>query len=366
MVLVLSVIGLTTMGLVMVLSASSVSSFAANGSSFTYFNRQLLHAVAGSLLALGASRLPYRVWRRAWAPLALGTLVLLVLVLTPLGTTAGGASRWLHVGALSVQPSEPAKLIVVAGVAAILSGHVRTLERSYRWAAPVGLLFGVVALLILLQPDLGTASIIAVTVFVMLFVAGVRLTVLAGTAFGSAVMGVALILGADYRRARLFSFFDPWSDPQNTGYHVVQSLIALGSGHVFGVGLGASRQKWLYVPNSHTDFLFSIMGEELGLVGEAAVLALFGALVYAGVRISLQAPDPFGRLLAVGITAWLGFQALVNLGAVTGVLPITGVPLPFMSFGGSALVVSLVAVGILVSIGRGPAPALSGGRRTAR
>jgi cell division protein FtsW len=175
-----------------------------------------------------------------------------------------------------------------------------------------------------------------------------------------------LIMTAGYRRSRFLSFLHPWNDPRNTGYQIVQSLIALGSGHVFGVGLGASRQKWMYMPNAHTDFIFSILGEELGLIGELVVLALFAMLVYVGIRIAMRAPDAFGRLLAAGITAWLGVQAFVNLGGATGVLPITGVPLPFVSFGGSSLIVSLVAVGVLASIGRAGAAATLRRRRPAK
>jgi cell division protein FtsW len=164
----------------------------------------------------------------------------------------------------------------------------------------------------------------------------------------------------------LLSFLHPWSDPHNTGYQIVQSLIALGSGHLLGVGLGASRQKWMYVPNAHTDFIFSILGEELGLIGELVVLALFGAFIYAGIRIAVRAPDAFGRLLGAGIVGWLAVQALVNLGGATGVLPITGVPLPFISFGGSSLVVSLAAVGVLLSIGRTEVAATGGGPKEKR
>jgi cell division protein FtsW len=168
---------------------------------------------------------------------------------------------------------------------------------------------------------------------------------------------MALIFSADYRRVRFLAFLNPWADAKNTGYQLIQSLIALGSGGWTGVGLGASRQKWMYVPNAHTDFIFSILGEELGLIGELAVLVAFGVLIYAGIRIAVRAPDVFGRLLAAGIVSWFGLQALVNLGAVTGLLPITGVPLPFLSYGGSSLVVSLAAVGILWNISRAPDPA---------
>jgi cell division protein FtsW len=353
-ILSLSVAVLTMAGLVMVLSASSVSAFAEYGSSFRFFKRQLLYAVIGSAALLGAARLPYRVWRRAWAPLCGLTVLLLLLVLHPaVGTTVGGAARWIQVGPVSLQPSELAKFAVVAACASIMAGNLRTLDSDpVRWILPLALVVGGVSLLILLQPDLGTMMVVVLAAFVLLFVTGVRLRLLFTTAVLSGTVGLALIMGEGYRRARFLSFLNPWADPRNAGYQIVQSLIALGSGHVVGVGLGASRQKWRYVPNAHTDFIFSVLGEELGLIGELLVLTLFAALVYAGIRIALKAPDPFGRLLAAGITAWLGLQALVNLGAVTGLLPITGVPLPFVSFGGSSLIVSLGAVGVLLSIGR--------------
>ena len=350
----ISVAILTMAGLVMVLSASSVAAFAKYGSSFLYFKRQLLYSVIGSAALLGASRIRYQVWQRASVPLFGGTLLLLVLVLHPsVGTVAGGAARWIQIGPVSIQPSELAKFAVVTACASILAGNIKRLESEpLRWIVPLLFIVGSVSLLILLQPDLGTMMVIAFTAFVLLFVAGVRLRLLLTTFVLSSALGFALILGKGYRRARFLAFLHPWADRQDTGYHIVQSLIALGSGHLFGVGLGASRQKWMYVPNAHTDFIFAILGEELGLIGELVVLALFGALVYAGIRIALRAPDAFGRLLAGGITAWLAIQALVNLGAVTGLLPITGVPLPFVSFGGSSLIVSLGAVGVLLSIGR--------------
>jgi cell division protein FtsW len=364
----LSTASLTTIGLVMVLSASSVSAFAAYGSSFLFFKRQLLYAAMGSVALLGAARLPYRVWKRAWAPMLGVSVVLLALVLHPAaGTVVGGAARWIQVGPFSLQPSELAKFAVVGAVASILSANVERLEvQPLRWMLPLFLIVGGVSLLVLLQPDLGTMTIIAATALLLLFLAGVRIRLLAITLFLSAGAGMALVLGWGYRRARLLSFLHPWSDPRNTGYQIVQSLIALGSGHLFGVGLGASRQKWMYVPNAHTDFIFSILGEELGLLGELVVLALFGALLWAGIRIALRAPDAFGKLLAGGITAWLGLQAVVNLGAVTGIMPITGVPLPFVSFGGSSLVVSMGAVGVLLSVGRAGLPAKKTAARTGK
>jgi cell division protein FtsW len=362
--LTLSVSVLTLAGLVMVLSASSVSAFAAYGSSFLFFKRQLLYAALGSVAALGASRLRYQVWQRAWAPLLAVTFILLLLVLHPgSGTSAGGAARWLELGPVSLQPSEFAKFAVVASLAAILARNQKRLNNPIQWLLPVLLIVGGISALILFQPDLGTMMIIALTAFVLLFVAGVRLRLLALWAVLSCMAGMALVLAEGYRRARVFSFLHPWADPRNSGYQIVQSLIALGSGRLFGVGLGASRQKWMYVPNAHTDFIFAILGEELGLIGEVVVLALFGGLIACGIRIALRAPDTFGRLLASGITIWLGLQALLNLGAVTGLLPITGVPLPFVSFGGSSLVVSLGAVGVLISVGRAAVPSAARSKR---
>jgi cell division protein FtsW len=199
-----------------------------------------------------------------------------------------------------------------------------------------------------------------VTMFALAFAAGVRLRYLTLASVVGALIGAGLIMSADYRRVRFLAFLHPWADVKNTGYQLAQSLYALGSGGWFGVGLGASRQKWQYVPNAHTDFIFSILGEELGLLGEIVVLVAFGALIFAGIRIAANAKDVFGRLLAAGIVSWFGLQTLINLGAVTGLLPVTGVPLPFLSYGGSSLVVSLAAVGVLVSIARAPVRSTTG------
>lgn len=348
-----SVAALTVLGLVMVLSASSISAFTQYGSSFTFFKRQLVYALLGGLAAIVTARMSHRAWQKAWAPLLVLTVGLLILVLHPAyGTVAGGSARWISLGWFFIQPSELAKFALVATTAAILTRHIKHLEEAGRWLVSLVPIVGAVALLVMLQPDLGTTMVLVTTIFLMAYVAGARLRVLAVSLVVAGGAGFLTILGAGYRRTRLLSFLDPWADPQNTGYQIIQSLIALGSGRLVGVGLGASRQKWQYVPNAHTDFIFSIMGEELGLLGELLVLALFGAILYAGVRISMRSPDVFGRLLAAGITGWIGLQALVNLGAVTGVLPITGVPLPFMSFGGSSLMVSLASVGVLFSVGR--------------
>lgn len=356
-VLILSTVSLTLVGLIMVLSASFVEAYARYGSSFLFFKRQFLYAVVGVGAMALAARMRYAAWERLCAPLLVLVGVLLVLVLHPAaGTVAGGSARWLTVGPVTAQPSELAKLAVVTFAAALLARRWQRIGDLRQLALPLLPVVGVICGLILLQPDLGTTVIVAGAVFVLLFVAGARLKhLLAGSALVGS-LGLALIYVEGYRWARLTSFLDPWADPQGSGYQVIQSMIGITSGGPLGVGLGASRQKWLYVPNGHTDFIYAIIGEEFGLVGMLVILLLFGSLVFAGIRVAIRAPDTFGRLLAAGLTGSLGLQALVNLGAVTGLLPITGVPLPFVSFGGSSLVVSLVAVGVLLSIARAGRP----------
>lgn len=343
-------------GLIMVLSASSISAFAEYGDSFRYFQRQAGYAVVGGGAFFLTSRMRYDVWRRLAVPLLAMTLVLLSLVLHPAhGIEAYGSSRWFSIGPVTVQPSEMAKLALVVFAATVLArkwGKLHDLGHLVLPLLPVALLL---CAMVMLQPDLGTTLILAATLFLMLFVAGVRLRHLSIAGLVGAAVGMGLIMSADYRRVRFLSFLHPWQDAKNSGYQLAQSLIALGSGGWTGVGLGASRQKWAYVPNAHTDFIFSILGEELGLIGEIVVLAAFGMLLYSGIRIAASTKDVFGRMLAAGIVCWFGVQMLINLGAVTGLLPITGVPLPFLSYGGSSLVVSLAAVGILVNIAKAPA-----------
>ena len=343
-------------GLIMVFSASSVAAYARYGSSFLFFQRQAVYAGVGVLGLLLLSRMPYAVWSRLAVSFLAATGILLLLVLhSGAGTSAGGSSRWLAVGPITIQPSEIVKLALVAFAATVLTRKAALLDDLGHLLLPLLPVTALVCWLVMRQPDLGTTVILAGTIFVLLFIAGVRLRYLGIAGIAGAAIGWALIMSAAYRRARFLSFLSPWKDPQNAGYHLIQSYIALGSGGLFGVGLGASRQKWMYVPNAHTDFIFSILGEELGLLVAICVLALFAVLLYGGIRVAAHAPDTFGRLLASGIVAWLGLQTIVNLGAVTGLLPITGVPLPLLSYGGSSLVVTLGAIGILLNIARTPA-----------
>lgn len=345
---------LVGLGLVMILSASSVEAYKQYGSSFLFFKRQLIGAIAGMVALVLMARMDYRVLKRFARLGFVAAIVSLVAVLIPgIGVTRGGSSRWFVLGPLSFQPSEMAKLCIIVFAAYVLESKGRKIFDLKEMVIPVLPATGLICLLVIAQPDLGTAIICAAAGTIVLFLAGARLKHMAVLGLGGVAAVLMLALTEGYRRDRIFGFLDPWADPLDTGYQNIQGQIALGSGGWFGVGLGASRQKWSYVPNAHTDFIYSIIGEELGLAGTMFVLAMFVLLVYVGVRIARKAPDRFGFLLAGGITGWIGVQALVNIGAVSGMLPITGVPLPMISFGGSSLVFTLAAVGILVSISRG-------------
>ncbi len=369
--LVAPALALVGIGLVFVLSASSVRAYALYHNSFWYFQRQAVAAGVGLVAGVLAYRVPYRAWRASWPLLVGAALTLLALVLTRFGTTVGGSSRWIPLGSFSFQPSEIAKFAVAAAGAALLAGNVRMLSEPGRMILPFAVIVAATVGLILLQPDLGTALIVCSVAGALLFAVGIRGRTLLLWLSGGLAAGLIVAMSTGYMRTRFEAFLHPWSNRMTSGYQVVQGMIALGSGHLWGVGLGASRQKWMYVPNAHTDFIFAIMGEEVGLIGELVVLALFGLLIYAGIRIAMRSPDLFGRLLATGIVTWLGVQTLVNLGGVTGLLPITGVPLPLLSYGGSSLVVTMAAIGVLGSIGRaglwprgaGAARRPGGGRR---
>jgi cell division protein FtsW len=323
-------------GLVFVLSASSVRAYAMFHNSFWYFERQVVAAVVGVVVACLAYRVRYTTWRTLWFPLVAVSLGLLALVLTSFGTTTGGATRWIPIGSFSLQPSEIAKFAVAVAGAALLVRNRRFIDEPVRMVVPFAAVAGATAALILLQPDLGTTMIVCAIVIALLFAVGIRMRSLVLWFAGAIGAGLLVAMSTSYMRVRFEAFLHPWSNRTTTGYQVVQSLIALGSGHLWGVGLGASRQKWMYVPNAHTDFIFAIMGEEVGLIGEIIVLALFGAMLYAGIRIATKAPDQFGRLLATGIVSWLGVQTLV----------------PLLSYGGSSLIVTMGAIGVLASIGR--------------
>jgi cell division protein FtsW len=359
---------LTVIGLVMVLSAGSISAVEGYGTSFWYFQRQSIYAVVGVAGLVVAARLRYAFWKKLALPLILGVIPLLLFTFhSTAGSSLYGASRWIDLGPVTLQPSEFAKIALIVFAAAVLSAKGKKVRSARELVLPLAPAVIAVAGIVILQRDLGTTMILCGTVFLMLFAAGASGKHLSVIGAGGVAATAALIFGEGYRRSRfLDSFIHPWTDPKGAGYQLVQGLIALGSGGWFGVGLGASRARWNYLPNAHSDFIFAIIGEELGLLGALSVLALFAVLLYAGIRIAVRAPDSFGRLLAVGITAWIAIQTIVNLGAVTGLLPITGVPLPFVSFGGTALVVALTGIGILASIARVGVDPGKGGPSAAR
>ena len=343
---------LVVVGLVMVLSASSVQALRDFGSSWVVFQRQAMWVLIGSVALALTLRIDYHRWQRLSRPLLVVSLALLVVVLVPgLGVSVRGSSRWLGTGQFRMQPSELTKFALLLFVADMLArrGSKGDVHAALR---PVLVVFGVVALLVMAQPDMGTTLVLGCIAMSVLFVGGIDIRTL-GKLMGVAAMG-ALLLGLveGYRRARLFSFLDPWKDAGNTGYQIAQSLVGLGTGGLTGLGLGASRAKWGFLPNAYTDFIFAIIGEELGLLGTLVVVGLFATFAVLGVRTALKAPDRFGALLAAGVTAWVVGQALINIGAVIGVLPVTGVPLPFISFGGSSLVITMAAAGMLLNIAR--------------
>jgi cell division protein FtsW len=346
--LVLVTLGLVAFGLVMVYSASSARALLSSDAPSYYLKRQAIYAVMGLVALVILSRFDFHRLRHATQPLLAATFILLVAVLA-IGTAVNGARRWIPIGFMNFQPSELAKLVLALWTAALLARKPapRTLGEL---AKPIGVVVGLACALILIEPDLGTAIAIAIMVSAILVVSGARLRLLASAA-GIATSVVLLAIWLEpYRRERIFSFLDPWHDPQGAGFQSVQSMIALGSGGFFGVGLGESVQKIYYLPEASTDMIFAIVGEELGLVGAMGVIAAFAVFAYAGFNIALHCRDPFGKRLAAGITALICGQAAVNVSAVMGIAPLTGIPLPFVSYGGSSLVVGLAAVGILLNI----------------
>ncbi|HVX17091.1 MAG TPA: putative lipid II flippase FtsW [Acidimicrobiales bacterium] len=356
--LALVVVVLCLVGLVMVLSASSVMSLDTTGSSWTYFIKQAMWVTVGAGALLVCMACDLRVIRRI-GPLALFAAAgMLFLVLVPgLGVSANGSTRWLGFGSLSIQPAEFAKLAVLVFVADLLARRADRVHDPRFSIRPVMAVAGLFAVLLMLQPNLGTTIILVSIVMVMLFVAGAPGRELMGWGTVGLAAAVLLALAAPYRRARVLAFLHPWADPANTGYQLIQSQVGLADGGFLGLGLGASRAKWGFLPYAHTDFIFAIVGEELGLLGAALVVILFVALAFLGVRAAVRTNDRFSMLLAVGVTTWITLQAFVNIGAVIGILPITGVPLPFLSFGGSSVLFTMAATGLLLNVARHPEPA---------
>jgi cell division protein FtsW len=345
------VVALVFLGVVMVYSASAIVAADRFGDPFFFLKKQLFWALLGGGLLWGALKLDYRWLERLVIPLLVVSFVLLVLVLVPpFGQSINGTRRWFRLGALSFQPVELAKFALVLYLASFLTRRRRAMDRFWQGLFPILLVAGAMALLTFVQPDLGNSLALVVLTLVLAYLAGARvrhMAWIAATALPLVALAVAL---KPYRWRRMLAFVNPWDDPQGSGFQIIQSFLALGSGGLFGRGLGESKQKLFYLPEPYTDFIFAILGEEMGLIGSVLVVGLFAVLIWRGLRVGLRAPDAFGSFLALGLTVMLATQTLVNLGVVTGALPTKGLPLPFVSFGGSALLMTMFSAGVLLNI----------------
>ncbi|MCI8833059.1 MAG: putative lipid II flippase FtsW [Clostridia bacterium] len=361
-ILFITVLVMLGFGLVMVLSASSPSALSEGKSSYAYVTTQAISAGIGIIAMLFISKIDYRKWAKFSKIAYIASIGLLLAVLIPgLKYDANGATRWIKVPGLSTfQPSELVKIAMIIFFAKYLTdnkGEIHTFFKGFicplLWIAPI------IAILIFVQSHLSASVIIGMVVVILMLMAGTKMKYFITVGTPIAGVGVATLYilakyfekGA-YRLARITSFMDPWADPTGDGWQVIQSLYAIGSGGLFGVGLGNSTQKYLYLPEPQNDFIFSVIAEELGFVGCLAVIILFGIFIWRGVLIAMKAPDSFGSLVAIGITSLIGLQAIINIAVVTSSMPNTGMPLPFFSYGGTALLILLCAVGILLNISR--------------
>ena len=348
-----SVITLVIIGIAMVYSASGTLAGFRYGDPSFFIKRHLLWVLIGSVGMFAAMNIDYRSLKKLAPIMYLLSIILLILVFIPqLSREVGGARRWLSFSFISFQPSEFVKLALIIFFSSFLvkkeeEGKLKDFVTGYM---PNAIALGIGFLLILKQPDLGTSLILALVIFSLFFVSGIRTSYIFGTFLTLLPFLYVAILSVEYRRKRILSFLDPWSDPSDSGFQIIQSYIALGNGHVFGLGLGDSMQKNFYLPDAHTDFIFSIIGEEAGLVGCIVVIALFSLIIYRGLKVAFKAPDRFGMYLATGITLSIGIQAIVNMCVATGLLPTKGLPLPFISVGGSALVMWMISTGILLNV----------------
>ena len=355
LLLVGTVTVLVLLGLVMTFSASFVESTAETGNAFGIFSRQLLWSIIGLPFLFLTALTDYRRWQRfAPAVLAVSLIAAAVVVIPGVGVVVNGARRWIDLGPLNFQPAELLKLSVPLYLSAVLAARWKRLRKGDLGALLVPALpvVTVAGVLVMLEPDLETAALIAAIAGVVLIAAGLPARIVVAASAALAVLVAIGISAAGYRRGRVLAWLDPMSDPDNFGYQTVQGYLALGSGGWNGVGLGQGRGKWLYIPNAHTDYIFAIIGEELGLLGALFVVGLFVLLAVGGMRTAKAAPEPFGRLLAVAVTGWLLLQATINIGSVVGLLPVTGVTLPLLSFGGSSLLFTMIGLGLLMSVAR--------------
>ncbi|MGM9928952.1 MAG: stage V sporulation protein E [Bacillus sp. (in: firmicutes)] len=353
-ILIIVTLALLSIGLIMVYSASAVwAAYKFDGDSFFFAKRQLLFAGVGVMGMFFIMNVDYWNWRNWSKVLILICFILLVAVLIPgIGLERNGSRSWIGVGAFSIQPSEFTKLAMIAFLAKFLSEnqkHITTIKKGL--APSLGIVFFAFGM-IMLQPDLGTGTVMVGTCIVMIFVSGARVMHFVWMGLIGVAGFVALVASAPYRIKRITSYLDPWEDPLGSGFQMIQSLLAIGPGGLFGLGLGQSRQKFFYLPEPQTDFIFAIISEELGFIGGSFVLLLFSLLLWRGIRIALGAPDLYGSFLAVGIISMIAIQVMINISVVTGLIPVTGITLPFLSYGGSSLTLMLMAMGVLLNISR--------------
>lgn len=342
---------LVCIGIVMIYSASSIYAWENLGDTNYYLKRQLLYVGIGCLFMFLAMSFDYKLLRRYAKPILIVSLFLLALVLI-LGKEAGGAKRWFKAFGFSFQPSELMQVSLIIYLADFISRKKNLIFDFWRGFVPPLLLLGLACLLVLVQPDLGTAFLLVVITFIMLIVSGVNLSYIGLCALVSIPALYLLIFRVPYRKARVLAFLNPWLDPKGSGFQLIQSQIALASGGVFGLGLGQSKQKLFYLPAAHTDFIFSIIAEELGLCGALLVITLFVMFIWQTALIYCNTPDVFGKLLSLGILSMIGLKACINIGASLGFLPTKGLPLPFISYGGTSLIFDMICVGLLLNISR--------------
>ncbi len=352
-ILLFVVVALMGVGLVMVYSASSITSLAQMSDSLYYFKRQLLWVIVGLVAMLLTSGIPYNKLEKIAVPLLGIAIVLLIIVLIPgVARDIGGAKRWIRFGSIGFQPSEFAKICFVLYMAHSISARQKVIKNFLHGMLPDLFVTALVFVLIYKEPNLSTATLIGGTYFAMYFLGNGSLINLGALAGCGVVLVTSLIFQAGYRMKRFWAFIDPWENAKTSGYHIIQSLVAIGSGGIWGLGLGQSRQKFFILPERHTDFIFAITCEELGLIGGVAVLILFFILIWRGLYIASRAPNTFGFLTAAGITTVIGLQVIVNIGVVLSLMPTTGVTLPFISYGGSSTLFLAIGIGILLNISR--------------
>lgn len=344
---------LVAIGIVMIYSASSIYAHSSMGDSIYFLKRHLLYLLLGIVMMFIAMTIDLELLRKFAKPVMLFAILLLVLVLVPhIGREAGGAKRWFRMGPFNFQPSEFAKIAMIIYMADLVSRKGALIKSFWKSYLPAVMVLGAVVGLVLLEPDLGTAITVTLVAFIILYVSGARPIYMWASFLASLPILYLLLFRVEYRMKRIMVFMNPWADKRGAGFQIIQSFVALGSGGPFGVGLGQSRQKLFYLPASHTDFIFSIIGEELGFAGVAAIIALFFLFVWQGMKVAFKALDPFERSLAIGIVSTIALEAIINIGVTAGALPTKGLPLPFISYGGSGLIFHLAAVGVLLNIAK--------------